>query len=705
MPKQLHCTVIGLGQMGRIRSQLIYSHPNCRLVSVCSTKLITAQNIAEGLGPDIRVFVNAEDAITDPVVDAVVIATPTITHDELVTMALRRGKHVFVEMPLLGESGKLRHLYQAANLTSKLLIVGFQKQFEECFQSIQETIHLSKGNLGKVMLIRIKGCGFPLPSQNAILGGKHGNFLTYASMQDIFLIRMLTQESPENVWACASSTLGLSSADDVAAVMLKLPSGCLAIIESARQHCYGLDYRIEVLGTNGMISSKNPGGAVAVLTQRGSRQLDVFSSFQKRFGNAFTKEWDAFCNQTVVTEMEKSQAMCNERAEKLVFEVTRTVEDAEDARKKQNSGLAGVCFPKPPMDIRSLRAYEGDKLPCLIIGVGKMGYMRARAIVKSHHGYLMACYDVDQPACRAFATQFGCQAIRRLDVILSERNLKCVFICTTSNSHETLFAQVVEAGKAVFIEAPHTQSVNATLRMLKLCETKQVPFTCGFWMRSDRSLQQLQEEVQKKDVTMELLRVTVREAMEIKKMLFPANSGGFLWEYLINEIDLIRWLVGVEPLEICAMASAFIPEIIEANDNVNDYDNYVVTLRFGNGTICTLDANRRAAYGFDHRVEASGRFGIVQVENQHLTSLRQFQETESMGPIPVSRYDRFAEAIEEEVFYWLETLRNGGTSRVSIHDCVRNALIIESIQKSILIGKPVSMNWNLADTDMSFNKS
>src|ERR1700761_6160001 len=50
--------------------------------------------------PDARVTTRPDRVLTDPSVDAVVLATPAHTHYELAMLALCAGKHVFVETPL-----------------------------------------------------------------------------------------------------------------------------------------------------------------------------------------------------------------------------------------------------------------------------------------------------------------------------------------------------------------------------------------------------------------------------------------------------------------------------------------------------------------------------------------------------------------------------------------------------------------------------
>ena len=80
----------------------------------------------------------------------------------------------------------------------------------------------------------------------------------------------------------------------------------------------------------------------------------------------------------------------------------------------------------------------------------------------------------------------------------------------------------------------------------------------------------------------------------------------------IHDFDMARFLTGSEADEIYVAAACMIdPAIGEAGD----VDTALITIRFKNGTICVIDNSRKAAYGYDQRVEAFGSKGKVETSN------------------------------------------------------------------------------------------
>ena len=72
--------------------------------------------------PNVQVSTEARDAMDD--VDAVVVATPTVTHYGLVKLALEQRKHVLVEKPLTGDMASAREVVELAHKVGRVLLVG-----------------------------------------------------------------------------------------------------------------------------------------------------------------------------------------------------------------------------------------------------------------------------------------------------------------------------------------------------------------------------------------------------------------------------------------------------------------------------------------------------------------------------------------------------------------------------------------------------
>lgn len=98
--------------------------------------------------PGVRLGTDADAALADPAVDAVVVATPTATHFALARRALEAGKHVLVEKPIATSSAEAAALGALAARQGRVLMCGHVFLFNPGVQKVKQL--LAAGELGRV---------------------------------------------------------------------------------------------------------------------------------------------------------------------------------------------------------------------------------------------------------------------------------------------------------------------------------------------------------------------------------------------------------------------------------------------------------------------------------------------------------------------------------------------------------------------------
>ena len=112
---------------------------NVVLRRVVTARGLTARDVRDRFGFQ-EMGTSEDEALTDPSVQLVCIATRHDLHAALVVKALRAGKHVFVEKPLALREAQLRTIEEVAAASSGLVLVGFNRRFSPMAQSIREAI-------------------------------------------------------------------------------------------------------------------------------------------------------------------------------------------------------------------------------------------------------------------------------------------------------------------------------------------------------------------------------------------------------------------------------------------------------------------------------------------------------------------------------------------------------------------------------------
>ena len=100
---------------------------------------------------------------------------------------------------------------------------------------------------------------------------------------------------------------------------------------------------------------------------------------------------------------------------------------------------------------------------------------------------------------------------------------------------------------------------------------------------------------------------------------YIARSGGLFRDMMIHDFDMARFLLGEEPVAISAMGSALVDKAI---GEAGDVDTAVVIMETKSGKVAQISNSRRAAYGYDQRVEAHGSKGMIRADNIRETTRR-----------------------------------------------------------------------------------
>ncbi|MGN7135292.1 Gfo/Idh/MocA family protein [Rhodococcoides corynebacterioides] len=152
MNSELRIAVLGVGRMGADHVQRITRTISGARVAVVNDYVTErAHEIADTV-PGARVVEDPLDAIADPEVDAVVLATPGPTHEKQLLACLEHGKPVMCEKPLTTSVETSLEVVRAEAATGKKLIqVGFMRRFDREYEQLKAL--LDSGDLGRALVV------------------------------------------------------------------------------------------------------------------------------------------------------------------------------------------------------------------------------------------------------------------------------------------------------------------------------------------------------------------------------------------------------------------------------------------------------------------------------------------------------------------------------------------------------------------------
>lgn len=285
--------VLGCGRIGRMHARLLARHSGARLTSVFDVVPEAVADAATELG--VRAAVSIEDSLGESGVEAVLIATPTNTHVDLIIAAAQAGKAILCEKPI--DLSLARALECAAVVKScrAPVMIGFNRRFDPSFRAVRERV--AAGEIGRIeqVIITSRDPSPPPASYVKVSGGLFRDM----TIHDFDMARYLAGDIV-SVYAAGANLIDpaikVEGDIDTAMIVMRGASGALVHINNSRRCVYGYDQRIEVFGAEGMLQAGNQfPTSVRLFDARATAAGDpVQPFFIERYAAAYAAEIDHF---------------------------------------------------------------------------------------------------------------------------------------------------------------------------------------------------------------------------------------------------------------------------------------------------------------------------------------------------------------------------------------------------------------------------
>lgn len=282
----------GAGRIGKVHATNIAAHPRSTFYGVVDPVPEAAQALAGQYGARV---LTQEEALNDPAVQAVVIASATNVHADQIEAAARAGKAIFCEKPIDLSLERVEAVVDHLAQHPVPFMLAFNRRFDPNFRELKRQIEA--GVVGEVELVTIlsRDPGAPPVDYIRVSGGLYRDMMIH----DIDMARWLVGEDFSTVQALGAvrvdPAIGKAGDVDTAVVHLATDKGTLVSISNSRRASYGYDQRIEVHGSKGMIQAMNVAETTVVTsTADGVRAEKPLHFFLERYEAAYRSEWDGF---------------------------------------------------------------------------------------------------------------------------------------------------------------------------------------------------------------------------------------------------------------------------------------------------------------------------------------------------------------------------------------------------------------------------
>ena len=332
------------------------------------------------------------------------------------------------------------------------------------------------------------------------------------------------------------------------------------------------------------------------------------------------------------------------------------------------------------------------KLKVGIVGAGRIGKVHAASI--TYHipqAEIVRVTDVIGDAAKALAETYGVPAYSTdyLDII-NDPAIDAVLVCSPTPTHADIAIAAMQAGKHVFCEKPVDLTIEKIQKTAEVAKQAGVKLQIGFNRRFDHNHGKVHKLAKDGALgNIEIIKITSRDP-EPPSPEYAASSGGLYIDMMIHDFDMAMFLAGSDVKEVYAMGTSLVdPRIGQAGD----VDTAIVTLTFENGALGVIDNSRRAAYGYDQRVEVFGSLGMAAGENDGDSTVKLSTAAGVTGDKPQFFFlERYMASFIEEMRQFIAAIENDTDVPVGIHAGLMSVVLAKAAKKSLDEHRPVRID-------------
>jgi predicted dehydrogenase len=335
-----------------------------------------------------------------------------------------------------------------------------------------------------------------------------------------------------------------------------------------------------------------------------------------------------------------------------------------------------------------------ERIRTAVVGAGLIGGQHAQAFAANPRAELMLICDANADRANAAAAEFGCAATTSLADV-ANANIDLVAIATPDFAHYEPAITLLNAGKHLVIEKPLTTNTAEAIEIVNLARRKGLKITVNLGLRWSPQFNLIKASLQAGEIGAPVFSY-YRNSDSIyvpTKMLAWASQSGPQWFLFPHTMDLLRWLIGQEVIEVYAKGE----KRVLAGRGIDAFDAIQAMVQFER-SFATFESSWIVPETYPAIVESqltiNGEHGRLNIAGGN----QAFELTsDSLGRHLYDRPSKW-EFYRMPDWWWgagrnmIDVLLDGGEPAITGEDGLRVVAMIEATERSIATGKPVTID-------------
>ena len=318
-----------------------------------------------------------------------------------------------------------------------------------------------------------------------------------------------------------------------------------------------------------------------------------------------------------------------------------------------------------------------------LFGLGRIGQMNANNLINHKDFNLKYIFDKDEKLTKKLSKKYNSIGIQNPKIAFKDKNIKCIFIASSTNTHLKFIEEAVVNKKIVFCEKPLDLDLNKINKCKKRISKYNPKIQIGFNRRYDPAHNSLNHNLLKGKIgKLEKIIITSRDPQP-PPINYLKTSGGIFKDMMIHDFDLARFYAGNDEFEsIFATGQRFLDRKLK---KINDLELATVVMKTKKGVQCVITNSRHCSFGYDQRIELFGSKGMMISDNQRdlETVLYSKNSTDNKTQLKNFFIERYSEAYKIQLNDLVEICKKHSKPLTNFEDGRKSLILAEIANKSL----------------------
>ena len=318
-----------------------------------------------------------------------------------------------------------------------------------------------------------------------------------------------------------------------------------------------------------------------------------------------------------------------------------------------------------------------------LFGLGRIGQMHAENLINHPEFNLKYIFDLDEDLTKKLSKKYKCIAVKDPNIAFKDKNIKSIFIATSTNTHLKFIEEAVKNKKIVFCEKP----LDLDLKKINQCKRNIAKYNpkiqIGFNRRYDPAHNSLRKNLIKGKIgKLEKIIITSRDPAP-PPLSYLKTSGGIFKDMMIHDFDLARYYTGSDEFESIFATGEYFSD--KKFRKVKDLELATVIMRSKKGVQCIITNSRHCSFGYDQRVELFGNKGMIISDNQRdlETAIYSKNSTNNKSPFKTFFIERYSEAYKIQLDDLAKLCKKNIKPIADFEDGRRSLILAATANKSL----------------------